>query len=166
MEKNCLIHSVTLIWSLLGQSYLLFFCVLCVLVCLVTQSCPALWDPMDCSPPGSSVSEESPDKNTGVGCHALLQVILPTQGSNPGLPHCRWILELWYHFHLSESPGKLKNTGVAAYPFSKGTSPPRDWTRVSCIAGRFFTSWATQEAHSFVEDRTFFLEVTDSTRLW
>ena len=34
----------------------------------------------------------SPGKNTGVGCHALLQGIFTTQGSNPGLPHCRWIL--------------------------------------------------------------------------
>ena len=43
---------------------------------------------MDCSPPGSSVHEDSPGKNTGVGCHAFLQGIFPTQGSNPGLPHC------------------------------------------------------------------------------
>ena len=35
---------------------------------------------------------DSPGKNTGVGCHALLQGIFPTQGSNPGLPHPRWIL--------------------------------------------------------------------------
>ena len=34
----------------------------------------------------------SPGKNTGVGCHALLQRIFPTQGLNPGLPHCRRIL--------------------------------------------------------------------------
>ena len=32
---------------------------------------------------------DSPGKNTGVGCHFLLQGIVPTQGSNPGLPHCR-----------------------------------------------------------------------------
>ena len=51
----------------------------------------SLW-PMDCSPPGSSVHGDSPGKNTGVGCHALLQGIFPTQKSNPGLPHCRWIL--------------------------------------------------------------------------
>ena len=38
------------------------------------QLCPTLCDPMD-----------SPDKNTGVSCHALLQGIVPTQGSNPGL---------------------------------------------------------------------------------
>ena len=34
----------------------------------------------------------SPGQNTGVGCHALLQGIFPTQGSNPGLLHCRRIL--------------------------------------------------------------------------
>ena len=47
---------------------------------------------MHCSPPGSSVHGDSPGKNTGVSCHALLQGIFPTRGSNPGLPHCRWIL--------------------------------------------------------------------------
>ena len=49
-------------------------------------------DPMDCSPPGSSVCGDSPGKNTGVGCHALFQGIVPTQGSNLGLPYCRQIL--------------------------------------------------------------------------
>ena len=38
----------------------------------------------------------------------------------------------------------------AAVPFSSGSSPPRNQTRVSCIAGRFFTSWATREAWYFV----------------
>jgi len=47
---------------------------------------------MDCSLPGSSVHGDSPGKNTGVGCHALLQGIFPTQGSNLGLPYCRQIL--------------------------------------------------------------------------
>ena len=65
-------------------------------VCLVAQSCPILCDPMDCSLPGSSVHVDSPGKNTGVGCHSLLQGLFPTQGSNPGLPLCRWIL-----YHLS-----------------------------------------------------------------
>ena len=49
------------------------------------QSCPTLCDPMDCSPPGSSVHGDSPGKNTGGGCDALLQGIFPTQGSNPHL---------------------------------------------------------------------------------
>ena len=68
-----------------------------VLLCLVVQSCPTLCNPMDCSPPGSSVHGNSPGKNTGLGCHALLQGIFPTQGSSPGLPHCRWIL---YHLRF------------------------------------------------------------------
>ena len=37
------------------------------------QSCPTLWDPIDGSPPGSSVYGDSPGKNTGGGCHFLLQ---------------------------------------------------------------------------------------------
>ena len=56
-------------------------------LCLVTQSCPTLCHPMDCSPPGSSVHGDSLGKNTGMGCHAFFQGIFPTQGSNPGLPH-------------------------------------------------------------------------------
>ena len=58
-------------------------------LCLVTQSYLTLCNPMDCSPPGSSDHGDSLGKNTEVGCHALLQGIFPTQGSNPGLPHCR-----------------------------------------------------------------------------
>ena len=59
---------------------------------LVAQSCLTIDDPMYYSPPGSSVHEDSPGKNTGVGCHAPLQGIFPTQRSNPDLLHCRWIL--------------------------------------------------------------------------
>ena len=58
----------------------------------VAQSCPALCDSVDCGPPGSSVHGDSPGENAGVDCHALLQRVFPTQGSNPGLPHCRQIL--------------------------------------------------------------------------
>ena len=59
---------------------------------LVIQSCPTLFDPMDCSLPGSSVHGDSPGKKTGVGSLSLLQGIFPIQGSNTGLLHCRWIL--------------------------------------------------------------------------
>jgi len=52
---------------------------------------------MDCSPPGFSVHGDSPSKNTGMGCHALLQGIFPTQGLNPGLPQCRQILHCLNH---------------------------------------------------------------------
>ena len=64
----------------------------CAVLCLVAQLCLSLCDPMDCTLPGSSVHGESPVKNTGVDCHALLQRIFPTQGLNSGLLHCRWIL--------------------------------------------------------------------------
>ena len=46
---------------------------------LVTKSCLTLWDPMDSSPPGSSIHGDSPGKNTGVGCHALLLWIFLTR---------------------------------------------------------------------------------------
>ena len=55
-------------------------------------SCSVVSDsvqPMECSPPGSSVRGDFPGKNTGMDCHALLQGIFPTQGLNPGLLHCR-----------------------------------------------------------------------------
>ena len=77
-------------------------------VCLVAQSCLTLCNPMDCSPPGSSVHGDSPVKNTGVGCHALLQGIFPTQGSNPGLMHCRRIL---YHLSHQGHPVNIKPQG-------------------------------------------------------
>ena len=70
-------------------------------LCLVAQLCPTLCDPMNCSPPGSSVHGDSPGKNIWMGCHALLQGIFLTQGLNPGLPHWRWIL---YHLSHQGSP--------------------------------------------------------------
>ena len=50
-----------------------------VCVCLVVQPSPTLFNPMDCSQTASSVHEDFPGKNTGVGCHALLQGLFPTQ---------------------------------------------------------------------------------------
>ena len=84
-----------------------------LLLCLAAQSCPTLCNPMDCSPPGSSVHGDSPGKNIRVGCHALLQGIFPTQGLNPGFPHCRQIL---YHLSHQGSPRILERV---AYPFSR-----------------------------------------------
>ena len=75
-------------------------------------------------------------KNTGVGCHSLLQGNLPTQRSNPGLPHCRWIL-----YQLSPQ-GRPRILEWVAYPFSSRSFWPRNRTGVSCIAGGFFTNWA------------------------
>ena len=78
-------------------------------VWLVTQPCLTLCNPIDYSLPGSLVHGDSPGKNTGVGCHALLQEIVPTQGSNPGLQHCRWILYCLSH---QESPTQELNQGL------------------------------------------------------
>ena len=67
---------------------------LCMCVCSVAKSCPTLCDPMDCSPPGSSV-------------HGIFQARI-----------LEWV----------------------AMPSSRGFSPPRDQTSISCIAGGFFTT--------------------------
>ena len=75
--------------------------------CRVAQSYLTLCNPMDCSPPCSSVHGDSPGKNTRVDCHTLLQGIFPTQ----------------------------------------------NWTQVSCIAGRFFTIWATREDYQHTSIR-------------
>jgi len=88
------IHTHTCIYTYI---YTYIYAVLC----LVAQSCLTLCDPMDCSQSVSSVRGDFPSKNTGVGCHALLQEISPTQGLNPGLSHCRQIL---YHLSHKGSP--------------------------------------------------------------
>ena len=80
-------------------------------------------------------------QDSGVGCHAILQRIFPIQGMNPGLPHCKWILYCLSH---QGSPRELE---WVAYSFSRGSSWPRNWNRVSSIAGEFFTSWAIEEAN-------------------
>ena len=90
------------------------------MLCLVAQSCLTLCDPMDCI--SSSVHGDSPGKSTGVGCHALLQEIFPTQGSNPGLLRCRLILYCLSH---QGSPRILE---WVAYSFSRGSSQPRNRT--------------------------------------
>ena len=80
-----------------------------------------------------------PDQNTGVGSCSLLQGIFPTQGSNPGLPHCRRIL---YQLSHKGSPRILY---WVAYPYSSRSSQHGNQASVSCIAGRFFTNWAIRE---------------------
>ena len=110
-------------------------------LCLVTQSCPAVCNPMDCSTPGSYVHGDSPGKNTGVGCHAS------SKGSSqpriePRSP------TLQGDSLLSEPPGKPRNTGVGNVSLLHGIFQPGNWTRVSCFAGGFFTSWTIREAQN------------------
>ena len=73
---------------------------LCAVLCLITQSCLALCDPMDCSPVA----------------------------------------------HLSMGILQARILEWVAMPSSRGSPQPRDRTQVSCIAGGFFTIWATREA--------------------
>ena len=76
----------------------------------VTQSCRILCDPMDCSLNSGQAPPpwDFPGKNTGVGCHFLLQEIFLTQGLNPGFPHCRQTL---YHLSHQGSLNSLKLKG-------------------------------------------------------
>ena len=80
---------------------------------------------------GLYIPRNSPGRNTGVGRLSLLQGILPIHGWNPSLLHCRWIL---YQLSYKRSPRILE---WVAYSFSSRSSWPRNWTSVSCIAGRF-----------------------------
>ena len=84
---------------------------LCSVSCLVTQLCPILCDPMDCSPLGSSVHGDSPGKNIGVGCHTLLWCIFLTQGSNLPLLHPVgfFIPEHWEAQKINYTSIKTKN---------------------------------------------------------
>ena len=92
----------------------------------VTQLCPTLCDP------GLYTPWNSLGQNTGVGSLSLLQGIFPTQGSNSGLPHSRWLL---YQLSHKRSPRILE---WVAYPFSRGSSWPGNRNRVSCIADGFY----------------------------
>ena len=74
---------------------------------------------MDCSPPGT-VLEDSPGKRTGVDCHSLLQGIFPTQGSNPGLLNCRWILYCLSHQDSLQNMGR--SIQISAYKEQRGFS--------------------------------------------
>ena len=108
------------------------------MLCLVAQSCPTLW-PYGLKParllcPGGFSRREY---WSGLPCPSPRD--LPNQGSNPSFLHCRWILYCLSH---QVSPRILE---WVAYPFSRGTSWPRNWTGVSWIARWFFTSWGTRE---------------------
>ena len=78
------------------------------------------------------------------GWLSFLQGIFPTQGLNPGLPHCGRIL---YQLSHKGSPTILE---WIVYLFSRGSSQPRYQTRVSYIAGGFFINWAIREAQVII----------------
>ena len=115
--KPCFSHSAYLIlyrgctwtfstWLTLFSIHFQPIYAMCLLSCVLLFVTPT-----DYSPPGSSVHGNSPGKNTGVNCYFLLQWIFPTQGSNPGLPHCRWIL-----YHLSHQGSIINYTNYLWTP--------------------------------------------------
>ena len=106
----------------------------------VAQSCLTLGNPMFYTVHGILQA-----RILEVGSLSLLQGIFPIQGSNPDLPHCRWIL-----YQLSHQGGPRILEWVS-YPFSSGSSWTRNGTRVSCSTGRFFTSWPTREVLCLIQ---------------
>ena len=94
---------------------------------------------------GLSSPSNSPGQNTGAGTLSLPQGIFPTQRLNPGFLHCRWIL------HQLSHKGSPRILEWVAYPFSTGSSWPRNQSRVSYISGGFFTNWAIKERLKILE---------------
>ena len=97
----------------------------------VSESYPTLCDPTDSSLPCFSVHGIFRGKSTGMGCHFLLRGIFPTQGSNPGLPHCRQMLL------LSEPPRKLSSFSLA---FTLRQKVPQIQTSLLALAYLVFLS--------------------------
>ena len=113
------------------------------------QSCLILCNPVDSNLPLLCLWN-SPGKSTGVGCHDLLQEILPTQGSNPGLLHCRQSPSLQMDSLPTEPPGKVRphieqqashHLAVAAWVPLVG---------VKSLALHNWSLWFRQESHQFL----------------
>ena len=94
------------------------------------------WNGLPCPPPG----------------------VLPNPGTEPRSP------ALQADSSSCDPPGKPKNTGVGTQSCSLGSSQPRSQTRVSFVAGRFFTNWATREAlisYTPIQNLKVFLKITN-----
>ena len=91
------------------------------LVCSVAQVCPTLCDLTDCSP-RLHWPWNSPGKNTGTGCHFLLQGIFPAQGSNP-------------HFLSSALAGGFFTTEPPEEPHSRGARSQRYYSPIKFYSG-------------------------------
>ena len=127
-------------------------CPLDMTVCLIVQWCLTLCDPMDCSPPGSSVHADSPGENTRVGCYALLQGIFPTQESKPHL----LLLLHWQADSLpSEPPGKSFSLRQVIWCNFKFSDPSDGHTRAGLALSHHKRLWEPMycfsRAHPVVE---------------
>ena len=113
----------------------------CTVLCLDTQSCLTLGSPWSV-PQDSSVPGDSPGKNAGVCCHAFLQGMCPTQGSNPGLLHCRWILYYLSHQGTQNILENVKRLIAGSYFISKSVQDFCSWQR-NLIRGKVSTKTST-----------------------
>ena len=113
-------------------------------MCVFAQLCPTFCDPIYWSPQGSSV-------------HRIFQARIlecAAMSFSEGSSHLGTELASLasLHCHADSLPlchlGSPRILECVAYPFSRGTSQPRNWTSISCIAGGFFSIWATREAPS------------------
>ena len=98
----------------------------------VTQLCLTLCNPMNCSPPGSSVLGILQARQWKVKVKVI-----------PVVSDSLWSYGLYPSSLLCPCDSSAKNTRVDCHSFFQGTFPIQDWTWVSCIAGKFFTFWAT-----------------------
>ena len=109
---------------------------------IVSQSFPTLFDPMDCSPQGSSVHEI-------LQARILESVAISFSGGSSQLRNWTQVSFFAGGLFTIEPPEKPKNTGVGSLFLPQGIFPtPGNQTGVSCIAGRFFTSRTTRECLS------------------
>ena len=123
---------------------LLYLLCFCGVLCLATQSRPTFCDPVDYSPPGSSVHGDSPGKNTGVVCQAPLQGIFPAPGIKPRPP------TLQADSLLSEPLRKPKNIGVGSLSPLQGIflTQESNWGLVHCR--QIFYQLGYQESPMFL----------------
>ena len=139
------------------------------------QSCPNLCDPIDGSPPGSPVPgilqartlewlaiSFSSAWKWKVKVKSLSRVRLfttPWTAAYQAPPSMGFSRQEYWSGVPLPSPMDYTDHGIlqarilewVAFPFSRGSSQPRNRTQISCIAGRFFTSWATREAPRILE---------------
>ena len=108
-------------------------------VCLFSQSCLTFWTPWTVAT-GLLCPQAFPRQEywSGLPCPP------PGDHPNPGIKPRSPTLQA--NSLPSEPLGKPKDTGGIVYPSCRGSAQPRNQTGVSCIAGEFFTSWATREA--------------------
>ena len=116
-------------------------------LCTLIQSCPTLCNPMDCSAPGSSICGILQAKNTGVGCHFLLQGIFLTWGSNPRLLIARG-------FFTAEPQGKppsiTQRAAVAPTACAwRPACPPRSFTPGSSSSSHRLIHFLIYPSHVF-----------------